>query len=129
MSLFSNIFGVSESAKKESNEHFRRGYAAGSYGNLEGAIGELKIALNKNPDNVEARTFYAISLEKKGLYDDAIKEYQKAIKTDPGNFEAHANYGKLLKNQGRLDDAIVELKEAVRIQPNNMQGRFHLGVV
>jgi tetratricopeptide (TPR) repeat protein len=126
MGLFSKIFGGSEEAKRESDEHFSKGYSAGSVGYIDDAIKEFRIAIKKNPDNVKARTYLAIALEKKGLPDEAIHEFKQAVTVKPNYFEAHANFGKALERKGRLDDAITEYKEAVRIEPNNYDARIIL---
>ncbi len=78
------------------------------------ALGFLKKALKRNPENVDAYVGLGICYTKIGKLTKAVSNLRKALEIDPENSTAHTNLGIAYSGLGRYDEAIMEFKEALR---------------
>jgi tetratricopeptide (TPR) repeat protein len=74
-----------------------------------GAVNEgvqfLKKAIEIEPDDAWARTYYATACWKQGRIEEADEQYEKAIETSPEIAEYHKAYAHFLAAQGRQSEA------------------------
>lgn len=77
------------------------------------ALAEIEQAVERNPEDAEARNLYGLLLH---LYfqrlEPAVQQYRKAIELRPGYSEAKVNLGAALTALGRCTEAIPLLEEA-----------------
>jgi tetratricopeptide (TPR) repeat protein len=76
----------------------------------EMAIGELKKALVKSPDDADMLNLLAYSQRKLLRYDEALVNYQKALQINPKHRGANEYLGELYLQLGQLDQALERLK-------------------
>ncbi|HEY6971358.1 MAG TPA: tetratricopeptide repeat protein, partial [Candidatus Angelobacter sp.] len=88
-------------------------------GDYKSAETNLKIALEKTPDN--ARVLYDLGLvsRKQERLDDARNYYEQALKLDPQYLPAMAALGTVLRMQGRFAEAVAIYKRAVEKRPGS----------
>jgi tetratricopeptide (TPR) repeat protein len=96
--------------------------------NLDKAIEHLRIAVEKSPDNVEARLLLGNTLVEAGKTDEG-KQILSAIDpskiTDP---TVLLNVGITLINQGKAAEALTYLDQAVTRFPAHADGYYYRGV-
>jgi len=98
-------------------------------GDLPAAVSELREALRRDPDLVEARTMLGFALFNMGELDGAIEEYRAVLQREPAAPRAHLNLATALMAKHDWPGARVALQEAVRLQPDLVQAHYSLGAV
>jgi tetratricopeptide (TPR) repeat protein len=96
--------------------------------NLDKAIEHLRIAAEKNPDNVEARLLLGNTLVEAGKADEGkqvLSTIDPAKITDP---TVLLNVGITLMNQGKASDALTYFDQAVTRFPAQADGYYYRGV-
>jgi Flp pilus assembly protein TadD len=78
----------------------RRGQLLQREGDLEGAIGMFRRAVQFQPDEVKCHRLLADALVQKGDRAAAILEYQETVKLEPDNAECHFILGAQLEARG-----------------------------
>jgi protein O-GlcNAc transferase len=122
-------------------------------GRLEESIQVLKIALEKDPGNVQISGYLhgitnnsvlnekidnpqytaqealqkGISSHQSGQLDEAIFWYQKSLEIKPGNVIALSNVGFALQTKGKLDEAALCYQKAIAIKPDYTDAHYNLG--
>lgn len=82
-------------------------------GDMRGALSELLIAVDLDPQNPQVHQALGLVFHAMGHSDDALEHYKKALELKPGYSEAHNNLGILLIDLGRYDEAIDHFKKAL----------------
>jgi Tfp pilus assembly protein PilF len=84
-------------------------------GDPRAALLEIEKAVEKDPEDAQARNFHGLVLHLHfNKLDPAIEEYRKAIALDPNYSEAKLNLGAALMAAGRYREALAPLDEARR---------------
>ncbi len=81
------------------------------------ALVQLRNAIQKNPDDQEARLLLARTFLLMKKYPEAEKEFQAITSADAASFDSRFGMAYLLLATGRKEPALVELQEAIRSQP------------
>jgi tetratricopeptide (TPR) repeat protein len=89
------------------------GRAARAAGDLHGAIGYYRHALERRPRYAEAMVSLANALKQSGESAEALDHYGRALEINPQLAEAHLASARLLKSMGALHDALVALERGV----------------
>jgi serine/threonine-protein kinase len=84
----------------------------------------FKRALELNPDNAEARLFYAHLRSNQGRHEEAMREAERALELEPLNPRFNALTGQFLVHAGRTDEALARLQAAIALDPNHMLARM-----
>jgi tetratricopeptide (TPR) repeat protein len=91
------------------------------------ALGEVALALAKDPHNADAK------LAEARAYDFAIDAgkseaaYRAVLALQPDRVDAHLGLGRLLVKSGRHDEGTAELRRAVALDPDGPDALFELG--
>jgi len=125
---------LSPAPTETAERHLRTGDEHFANGEYIKAISQYKLALNLNPDYVEAHSHLcnAIAVKgenasgQKGDYKAAISECEKAVQLAPDNAEAHNNLCNAIIDKesftmelkGDYDRAIAECRRAIALNPN-----------
>lgn len=96
-------------------------------GRLDEALKQFELALQKQPDYLEAYVSIAVILMDKGHWEEAIPKLEKALQLDPDCWFAHANLGIIREKQGRKEEALMHFRKAVELMPTNLNARLNLG--
>jgi cytochrome c-type biogenesis protein CcmH/NrfG len=100
----------------------------------------LQEAVDKNPNDPQARLALARFLEQSGETVESLKQYDKAAEIAPDNADALANAGRLRfivagqvpspdAQKQLVTDAKTYLDRAVEADPNNADARYYRGVL
>ncbi len=91
------------------------------------AIGLMRQALDRNPDDAMAHYNLALLLTGSGQKSNALDEYRKASALSPEDTTFLENLGVALMVDGDLNEATVALQKAARIEPGSAAFQFNLG--
>jgi tetratricopeptide (TPR) repeat protein len=106
--------------------HYNLGLLLTRLGRLREAVSEYERALDRDPEDVDARSNLATVLVRQGKLDGATRQLARALEIDPDNASVHTNLGVVLAQQGRFEPAARQFKEAVRLDPGQVQARAAL---
>jgi Flp pilus assembly protein TadD len=103
---------------------------------VQEGVMHARLALELEPDDVEARFNLAGGLAAIGQFSEAEQHYRAVAAalasspmSDPQRMAMfHRNYGRSLQAVGRGDEAIMEFTESLRIAPNSAATHTDLGV-
>lgn len=99
--------------------------------NIDEAIGELRAALQRDPDQVEGWMLLGRALLGQEKYRDASDAFAHAVRLQPDHPEVlvSAAQARMLSAGNQLDaTAMAWLRQALRIQPDHQRARWFLGV-
>jgi TolB-like protein len=82
------------------------------------AESEFKRAIELNPNNIGARTIYALCLATMGRLDEAFAEIKRTHELDPLSIPVSAIVGWHLYALGRWEEAIEEWRKTLEMEPN-----------
>jgi serine/threonine-protein kinase len=87
--------------------------------NRPGAEREYLLAIDLNPNLVEARRSYALFLMRTGRMDEAIVHIRRALKLDPASARAKSLLGTWYLFSRRFDESIRELSAALELDASS----------
>jgi tetratricopeptide (TPR) repeat protein len=100
------------------SELYRRG------GNVKQAIGELRIALQLDPNNVNALNNLAGLELFSGDFLEALRTIKRLLELAPHSAQAHFNLARLLEVAGDLEQAITALRNSLKFDSSLISARF-----
>ena len=107
--------------------HYHIGLIYSNDGSIEKAIQELKLEIQYQPSNAQARVALAELLLKKGDLEPAVEQLQLAEKAAPSVSLVHYTLAKAYREQGRLDKAIEAAEKSVRLDATSADAHYLLG--
>ena len=96
---------------------------------FEPALTRLRVLIEAEPDNVEARLFEGVVLTRQGKTQPAIDAFDRLARDFPELPEPHNNLAVLHASQQRYDDARQSLLRALELQPRYDTAYENLGDV
>jgi Flp pilus assembly protein TadD len=106
-----------KSSDKPKSPEYEAGRKAVEAKDFKAALGHLKQAVQKTPDDADVQNLLGYSYRKLGDYDHALEHYRTALKLDPGHRGAHEYLGELYLETDRLADAEKELQALSKACP------------
>lgn len=98
------------------------------YGNESRAFSHFKSAVERNPDDTEARYGYGLVLARMGHRQDAAFHLQAALEQNPLDRSVLGDLGRIYFLDGRLPEALNALRAAVSLSENAApEALFYLG--
>jgi tetratricopeptide (TPR) repeat protein len=85
--------------------------------NMDQAIAQFRLVLERWTDSWEVRYNLAMALLGKGEIDMAIEEFKTTIARNPKHAEAHYNLGMAYMMKSDLHSAIYEFEQALTLKP------------
>jgi tetratricopeptide (TPR) repeat protein len=107
--------------------HYHIGLIYSNDGAIEKAIQELKLEIQYQPSNAQARVALAELQLKKGEFEAAMEQLQLAEKAAPSVSLVHYTLAKAYREQGRLDKAIEAAEKSVRLDATSADAHYLLG--
>lgn len=97
-----------------------RGLAAVAWQQKQGdtAIQLLRLAVQQEPEHVDAHADLALVLLTTGRAEESLVHWDKRLRLTPGDAMAWHNYGQALATAGRLDAAVSAFEQALRLAPD-----------
>jgi tetratricopeptide (TPR) repeat protein len=105
----------------------RRGSAALEFGELETAVDSFTLALEIDPDDVEANELMARALARLGEVDASLDHYRAAIEGRPDDPWLRFDFGSRLGAAGRWSEAAEQLRVATTLAPSFREAHRNLG--
>lgn len=105
---------VSDKDRASARIHYDIGVASLGRGDERGALRELLLAVELDPELPQARNALGLVYHALGKLDEAYAQYKEAVRLKPGFSEAYNNLGVLLIDMGRYDEAIAAFKVALQ---------------
>lgn len=84
----------------------------------EAAWPEWRRAVELNPNNADALTWYSHFLANVGRIDEALPPIERALELDPFNPAYHSMYAGVLNYHRRYEEAVTEARLALTMQPD-----------
>jgi len=107
--------------------HLNYGLALIKAARKEEAVGQLRVAVNINPDYVGPHLSLAFALIDQQDLPGAIQELREVVRLQPESPKAHNDLAVTLMRNGEFDSAVAEYKEALRLDPNSELTLNNLG--
>jgi tetratricopeptide (TPR) repeat protein len=111
----------------DSLSHYNLALLLARTGRVDEAIGEYEQALERDAEDIRARSNLAAALVRKGDLDRALEELARVVALDPEDPVAHTNIGLVHAQRGDVMRARRALEEALRIDPAFAPAREALG--
>jgi protein O-mannosyl-transferase len=135
VSLWKNSISVFKRAFRVSNEQSYNSYIINYHlGNAffdkqktGEAISHYKMAIELNPEFVNAYSNLGGALFVEGKNEDAISHFKTAIELKPDHADAHYNLGATLIAERKSEEAISHFKMAIKIKPDYIKAYNNLG--
>jgi len=96
-------------------------------GEIQGAIGELKTALELDPANVNVHNSLGVCFGIQGNYEPAIEAFKKVISFEPEEYMALYNLGLVYMLTGERDQALELFLKADKINGDTYEVTFQTG--
>jgi len=112
---------------KRALRHYRRALEALARYDADGAVGELRRAVERAPTFAAAWNQLGTIAYQRGLREEAEGHFREALRHEPGAYSPLVNLGGVLVNLGRFQEALDVNREAVRRQPADALARVQLG--
>ncbi|MBU5638135.1 PEP-CTERM system TPR-repeat protein PrsT [Geomonas sp. Red69] len=98
-----------------------------SKGELENALSQFRIILDKSPSSRQARLMTAQILLAQKHVEDAVSEIKKVLAADDSDAVAHNLLGNAYLQQGLFEDGMRELNRATTLDPKLVQAHLKKG--
>jgi tetratricopeptide (TPR) repeat protein len=89
----------------------------------------FRMALQRDPDYVEALIGLGQVEALRGDVAAALKHLETAIEIDPHLAKAHFSLGRLFQSQGKMDEALAEYFRTVEFEPNNTEVSLNIAAI
>ncbi|MFQ5520497.1 MAG: tetratricopeptide repeat protein, partial [Candidatus Methylomirabilia bacterium] len=106
--------------------HASLGLAFLNTGRLPEAVEQLRLALERDPDDVGARNNLAVALLRQGTPEEAMAHLAHVIRRDPEHVGGHMNLGAALTSLGRPAEALDHVRRAIELSPESAFPHFEL---
>lgn len=108
--------------------YFFLGLSLYNQGELENALSQFRIILDKAPSFTKARLLSAMILLQQKRADDAIAEINRLLETDSKNALAYNVLGSAYMSKGMYDEGIRELNRATELDPKIIDAHLKKGI-
>lgn len=97
--------------------------------NAQQAIADFNVAIERDPDNVEAYNYRGFAYMSLNDTEQAIEDLTKAIELDDEYAEAYTNRSFAYYLTDELDLALEDAEQAVELDPDSLQAHSNRGLV
>lgn len=94
-----------------------------------GALSDLKMAIDRNPNLPDVYSYYGLALLATGDQAAAQAAFAKELEHDPNNYDANLRMGFLLQNDAHYDQALPYLQRALQVRPGDLPARYQVALV
>lgn len=100
------------------NKHLTKGHDLYRDKNIQGAIDEVKIAVQDEPKNIDALNFLLKLYSENKNYSEAVEIGQKILALFPKDIKVHFNLAKAYKENNEFEKALEEFNAVINLNPN-----------
>lgn len=109
----SSVLLMAAQASPDADAFFARGVKLHQAGDILGAIEAYQVALEKEPDRVDARSNLGAAYAQLGRHDEAIQHYRAVLGRVPDQVQVRLNLALALYKSNRIPEAAEELEGVV----------------
>jgi len=114
-------------APKQAKKALRSAAKLSQAGEHEKAIAQLKSAVLRDPDFIDAHDLLALECARLGRYSEARPSMQRVVDLDPDYFGGHYNLGVILVELGDLSAAERSARRALQLSGSNPLAHLLMG--
>jgi tetratricopeptide (TPR) repeat protein len=114
-----------ELSAERSADLVRQGNEAYERGDVDRALALFERAVERDPDDVDARVGRGVVLAAGAYLEEAVEDLSRALELAPGSAEARLNRALVLLAMGEGDRALADLDEAVSREPGRLDARIN----
>jgi predicted O-linked N-acetylglucosamine transferase (SPINDLY family) len=107
--------------------HGLLGFLTHQEGNHEAALAHIAVALELNPNFIDAYIWRGLALQALGRLQEAEASYRRALIFNPRHFDALCNLAGVLVLSHRPLEAIPHLEQAIAQHGNRAEAHYNLG--
>ncbi len=111
-----------------SEAHAAMGAVIGMNSFGRGAEQEFQRAIELNPNNALARSYYSYQLNGNLRFDEALEQVKQAVEIDPLSIPFNTQLAMVLYRMRRYDEAIRQCLKTMELEPNFVRTRWILGM-
>ncbi|HEX4695971.1 tetratricopeptide repeat protein [Sphingomonas sp.] len=104
----------------------RRAGVRAELGQIDGALSDLGIMIDKKPDDLDARASRTELYLQRGRGDDAVADARALVKLKPDDAAAHALLANVLAATGKRTEAIAETDKSIALKASGTPYRVRL---
>ncbi len=119
------IMAGPDSAEK----HMLLGTAKFAARDFQGALEELRKAVEMNPDLPEVNSYYGQALFSNGQTAESRAIFERELAHNSNDFQSNVHVGLLLKQDQKYEDALKFLKRAQASRPGDVAVRYQIALV
>lgn len=108
--------------------YYYLGLSLYSHGELESALSQFRLILDKTPSFQQARLLVGMILLRQKRVDDAITEINRLLEADGKNALAHNILGSAYMAKGMYDEGMKEFNRAIQLNPKIVDAHLKKGV-
>lgn len=123
------LFQRSVAIRPSLDGYFRLGVALQTIGDLESALSQFRIVVDKVPDYVPARRLIASILMMQGRVDEATREAELILEKRPNDAVAHLVLGKAYLAKGDNAKAEKEFETTFALDPSQTAALLQVGAI
>ena len=124
VAFFSHVVALNPQAR---SAHLNLSVALNQAGRPEEALAAARIAVEKRPDYVKARSLLASGLIQKGLFVEAEEVLRRSLEINAGDRNARREMANLLRVQERRQEALEAYRGLLEIDPNYALAHSYIG--
>ncbi len=114
---------------RQARKRLRKGYDHYKANRLKKALEELSLAIETDPQNVEAHFWRARTYIRLEQFDNAIADLKKVVDLDPRYSRAYDNLGWLFMRRNKYDQSLAHLNKSIELKPDNGWAHYMRGRV
>jgi tetratricopeptide (TPR) repeat protein len=96
---------------------------------FDGAIALLRTALEKDPNDVNARYLLGLSYARKKMFPEAIDALSQVVQSNPKFPPAHFELAVCYQQEEELDKALELYRKTLELDPNNADAAYNSGLI
>jgi tetratricopeptide (TPR) repeat protein len=109
--------------------HLKQGISFLDQGDYGGAVGELRAAVEINPDSPKAHNYLGLCYFLQKSYDPAREQFEKAVVLDPSFATAHNNLAGVYSVKSEYAKAEEHYRKALSLSPDMISANYSLGTL
>ena len=119
MSWFKKLVPGSGSRTSRGTDYYREGMDLLRQESYLEALTSFRLALRRQPDDVDVLQQMAVAYTRMGTEDEAIRTYRRVLDLEPNAAGAHYGLAFLLLGRGSEDEAVAHLRAFLAHPPEN----------
>lgn len=120
ISCYTSVLQTGTLKKREQSiAYLKRAVLNENMGAIDEAIGDVRMAVDLDTENIDAHFLYGVLSAKKGDYKSAVEAYSQVLSREPSKPFVHGFRGAAYYELADYSKAVADLTEAIRLTPGD----------